>query len=82
MVPAQIPLVFLRKPDASAERDILTVAHPQRNKFSDNLACGPKISCVSQSGVRGVSKHAQFHKRVVDAQVQWVTGQRSAVCGQ
>ena len=46
----------------------LAMADPQRDNLSDNLACGPKISCLSQSGVRG---RRNAHSRLV------VDGQRS-----
>ena len=44
----------------------LAIADPQRDNLSDNLACGPKISCLSQSGVRG--RRNAHSRSVVDGQ--------------
>ena len=50
---------------------VVTLAFPHRENLSDNLACGPNISCLSQSNVRGPPN--AYSSTVVDAQGQWLT---------
>ena len=57
---------------------ILTVAHPLRDNLNDNMGCGPKISCLSQSGVRGPSN---AHSSTRRWSMPKVSGWRSTISG-
>ena len=54
----------------------VTVAFPQGENLSDNLACGPNISCLSQSGARGPPN---AHSSTRQWSMPNVSGQRSTI---
>ena len=67
----------LGAPAVTRDHVSVTLAFPHREDLSDNLACGPNISCQRPSGAGGPpDAHSSTRPRsIVDGQPSAVTGQ-------